>query len=150
MRVPISFSLHRSTKGSKGLSVGNEMINANDRLHFRTKAALTDFLRQKATETAMEILGNLQEPLFTEEHPCCLFVEVCPPSNRRMDTPNWYPTVKALIDGLVDAKVLSDDNDKIIRSTTFLPRGHCTPDKQYQVHLIFCDKESLQSEWNIL
>ena len=36
-----------------------------------------------------------------------------------MDAPNWYPTVKALIDGLVDSGLLSDDNNHVIKSTTF-------------------------------
>lgn len=32
------------------------------------------------------------------------------PTNRRRDPGNWYPTVKACIDGLVDAGILRDDN----------------------------------------
>ena len=32
---------------------------------------------------------------------------------------HWYPTVKALIDGLVDGGLLSDDNNHVIKSTTF-------------------------------
>lgn len=30
--------------------------------------------------------------------------------NRRYDPANWHPTAKALVDGLVDAKVFPDDN----------------------------------------
>lgn len=33
---------------------------------------------------------------------------------RRRDPLNWAPTVKAIIDGLVDAKVFGDDNSKVI------------------------------------
>lgn len=36
------------------------------------------------------------------------------PSNHKRDTANLYPTVKALIDGLVDAHVLVDDCDGIV------------------------------------
>lgn len=37
-------------------------------------------------------------------------VTVCAPTRRRMDPPNFYPTVKALIDGLTDAAWWEDDN----------------------------------------
>lgn len=37
-------------------------------------------------------------------------VTVCAPTRRRMDPPNFYPTVKALIDGLTDAGWWEDDN----------------------------------------
>lgn len=36
------------------------------------------------------------------------------PTNHRRDTGNLYPTVKALIDGLVDAGVLVDDCDGLL------------------------------------
>lgn len=32
--------------------------------------------------------------------------------NRRRDPANWAPTAKAIVDGLVDAHVLDDDDDK--------------------------------------
>ena len=35
---------------------------------------------------------------------------VCPPTRRRIDPPNLYPTLKALIDGLTDASWWDDDN----------------------------------------
>lgn len=33
-----------------------------------------------------------------------------PPSRRRADPANWYPSFKAAVDGLVDAGVLEDDD----------------------------------------
>ncbi|QBX16900.1 hypothetical protein Javan291_0024 [Streptococcus phage Javan291] len=36
-----------------------------------------------------------------------------------MDPPNFYPTVKALVDGLTDAGIWSDDNHEVIRFMTF-------------------------------
>ncbi len=42
----------------------------------------------------------------------------------RRDSPNWYPTIKAAIDGLVDAGVLPDDSDANIAST--LINAHMT------------------------
>lgn len=37
-------------------------------------------------------------------------VTVCPPTKRRLDPPNLYPTVKPLIDGLTEAGVWPDDS----------------------------------------
>jgi crossover junction endodeoxyribonuclease RusA len=60
-----------------------------------------------------------------------VLVTVSWPDRRRRDAPNLWPTVKALIDGgLTDSGVLSDDNDQVVRRTTFqaakehCPRGH--------------------------
>ena len=39
-----------------------------------------------------------------------LRLTVCPPTRRRLDPPNLYPTLKALIDGLTDAGWWEDDN----------------------------------------
>lgn len=36
------------------------------------------------------------------------------PSNHRRDSGNLYPTIKAIVDGFVDAKVLVDDCDGIL------------------------------------
>jgi crossover junction endodeoxyribonuclease RusA len=39
-----------------------------------------------------------------------------PPDNRRRDTSNIFPTIKAAVDGFVDAGVIPDDNDKYVKS----------------------------------
>jgi hypothetical protein len=36
---------------------------------------------------------------------------------RVRDSSNWLPTVKAMVDGLVDAKVLARDDDRTVRHT---------------------------------
>lgn len=36
---------------------------------------------------------------------------VHPTTNRRRDVGNWYPTIKACLDGIVDSKILPDDDD---------------------------------------
>lgn len=46
--------------------------------------------------------------------PVRVFAEFRFPTRHRRDTPNLYPTAKALIDGIVDAGVLSDDCDGVI------------------------------------
>ena len=41
-----------------------------------------------------------------------VLAEIQFPDLRRNDPANWYPTVKPVIDGLVDARVLPDDSGK--------------------------------------
>lgn len=41
------------------------------------------------------------------------------PTKRRLDPPNFYPTVKALVDGLTDAGIWTDDNSEVIKFMTF-------------------------------
>lgn len=95
------------------LKHGNQMISANDRMHFRVKSQLTQFLRRLSANRTWS------RPVYTRKNPCTITIDVQPPTSRRMDAPNWYPTVKALIDGLVDSGLLSDDNNHVIKSTTF-------------------------------
>ena len=51
-----------------------------------------------------------------------------------MDGPNWYPTVKPLIDGLVDMGMFEDDNDQVITAMVFVP-GVKTNNKKYLIIL---------------
>lgn len=49
---------------------------------------------------------------------------------RRRDCPNYYPTIKAAIDGLVDALVLRDDADKYVTGLD-IRAGEVWPAKPY-------------------
>lgn len=63
------------------------------------------------------------------------------PDNRRRDTANLYPSFKACLDGIVDAKVLADDNDKYVVSFTLM-RGENLPKQKYgQLILILEEAE---------
>lgn len=143
--MKIIYELTRSTAKNKARRGGNEMISSNDRLDPHTKAELTKYLRELSTKTALEQfekIGNV--PYFSEEHPCHIGITICAPTNRRMDSPNWYPTIKALIDGLTDAGVFEDDNNKIITSMTFLP-GETTDNKKYRIEIVI--REGVDNSW---
>lgn len=43
-----------------------------------------------------------------------IVAELCFTDKRRRDPANWYPTVKAAVDGLVDAGVLRDDSTEYL------------------------------------
>ena len=72
-----------------------EMLNANDRPHWTQKAKITAYLRQIGRLKVSE--GKYTT--YTKKRPCGLVVTIYAPTKRRMDPPNFYPTVKALVDG---------------------------------------------------
>ncbi len=139
-----SYELNRSTAKGRALRGGNEMISSNDRLNPHVKAELTAHLRKLSTEVAVRTYEHPERIMFSEKHSCHIGVIVYPPSRRRMDAPNWYPTVKALIDGLTDAGVFEDDNNKVIRSMTFIP-GSVTANKKYKIEIII--REGVDKSW---
>lgn len=119
-----TFTLKRTSKHTR--KSGNEIISANDRLHFAVKAQLTKHLRSLAC--ALANARTRQEP-FSPSNPCTVTITVYAPTKRRMDPPNLYPTVKALIDGFTDAELWTDDNYEIIKSMTFIYGGLSNTDK---------------------
>lgn len=127
-----SYELNRSSGKKSSLAKGNEMISSNDRLHHMVKAELTNHLRAMARETDFSEYDEI--PTFSMDRKCHVIAIIHPPTNRRMDAPNWYPTVKALIDGLTDAGVFEDDNNMVITSLTFVP-GQKTNNKKYKIDL---------------
>ena len=55
-------------------------------------------------------------PQYTK---CAVIVTITPPTKRRFDPPNIYPTVKPIIDGLTIGSFWEDDNTEHITSMTF-------------------------------
>lgn len=82
------------------------LINANDRLHHHAKAKLTKAWRDQARRQS----GMQYAPRDFHEQ-AHITVTIRFPTNHRRDVGNYYPTAKAIVDGLVDAGVLPDDND---------------------------------------
>ncbi|MGW4469696.1 hypothetical protein ACWENQ_08485 [Nonomuraea sp. NPDC004354] len=86
------------------LPAGMELLNSNQRCHWRVRAERTKRIRSTA-----EILARgAKIPLLARAH---IIGEFRPPDRRRRDVANLYPSFKAAIDGLVDAGVLEDDDD---------------------------------------
>lgn len=129
MRAVFRFHIHR------GL-----WMSANGRYDRHDRARRTRFLRDYAgklgmfvarrhealrgDQTVAKILDTAPDdpadgPLFTETRPCSYTATVSWPSKRRSDSDNAAPTVKALLDGLRDAGVLTDDNDDVIHERTY-------------------------------
>lgn len=107
----------------------NQMISANDRLHFQQKAKITRFLRELAKYEGQNTLKDWYGLPFTEDKPCKVSVVIFSPTLRKYDPPNWSPTTKALLDGLTDAEFWTDDNYNIIKKVSFCHGGKSGTDK---------------------
>lgn len=86
----------------------SELINANDRLHWRVKSGRTKALRWKATAFARDV-GKALKPVTERQHVTITYGWTKP--RRIRDAGNLQPTSKALVDGLTDAGIWPDDND---------------------------------------
>lgn len=90
-----------------------ELINANERLHHMVRARRTKTLRTWAYWESKRQKIPAHQQLAVE-------VVVYPGRRtRKLDPPNWSPSSKALIDGIVDAKVLPDDTGEHVVSVSF-------------------------------
>lgn len=86
------------------LPAGMALMNANKRIHWSKRSALTKDIRTVAGWYVIEA----EVPHLERAH---VVVEYRPPDKRRRDVHNLFPSAKAAIDGVVDAGVLTDDSD---------------------------------------
>lgn len=88
----------------------SKLITANDKMHWAARSRLTKQLRQWGY-----LLGRGGEGVarFGLQH-ARVEVEFAYPDRRRRDRSNLAPTVKALMDGLIDAGLLPDDSDRFL------------------------------------
>jgi crossover junction endodeoxyribonuclease RusA len=103
------------------LPSGMPLLNANDRTHHMTRAKRTAMIRAEAYKAAKA------QPFlpFGKVRIRCIYRA---PDNRKRDVVNLYPSFKAVIDGIVDAGVIKDDNDTIVKEVSFV-RGENLPKK---------------------
>jgi len=87
----------------------DEALSANGRQHWRVRATRARILRNKSRlmhASAAREVGQLHPQRLH------LTVHVTWPDRRRRDVANLSPTIKALVDGAIDAHVLPDDDDR--------------------------------------
>jgi hypothetical protein len=90
-----------------------ELINSNERLHHMVRARRTRALREWAH-------WQVKAQKIPKLKAITVDVVVHPGRRtRRLDPPNWSPTSKACIDGLVDAGVLPDDTGDFVKHVLF-------------------------------
>ncbi len=87
-------------------------MSMNDRDHWRAKACRVKAWRHAA-------YAHATNARFHVLVPCTVQLTLDVPDSRRRDPHNYYPTVKAVVDGLVDAGCWPDDTPEYV--TTLEP-----------------------------
>ncbi len=82
---------------------GKQWLNSNQRPHWAIRSRQTKAWRTEAA-LAAGVAG------IPRQVRVWVVAELAFAGQRRRDAANWYPTVKACVDGLVDARVLPDDD----------------------------------------
>ncbi|WP_238142830.1 hypothetical protein, partial [Streptococcus suis] len=100
----------------------NMVINSNDRQHQTDKAKVTKRIRAFAYWNTMKHKDK-KRATFSPSNPCEVTVTIYSPTKSKLDPPNLYPTVKAIIDGMTDAGIWTDDNHKVIKKLSFVYGG---------------------------
>lgn len=115
-------------------------LNSNDRFHYQVKAKRTKALRAQGRAVGLKKqLDHLRDAKtkfkpFSKVRPCTVDILLYSPTRRKLDPPNFYPTVKALIDGLTDAGLWVDDNHEVIQSMAF-KYGGLSGSKAYRLEI---------------
>lgn len=84
-----------------------DWINANQREHWRTKADKT--LEWRTAGCRWAAVAKL--PTLSRAH---ILARLHFHTARRRDAHNYYPTLKALVDGLIDHGLLADDSTQYL------------------------------------
>lgn len=124
------FVLPRNTK-QKAL---NMVINSNDRLHAQVKAKMTKRIRNFAYWHTLSTKDK-EQAAFSPSRPCEVTIIVYSPTRSRLDPPNLYPTVKAIIDGMTAAGIWTDDDYKVIKKMSFAYGGLSNKKGHYKLVL---------------
>lgn len=83
------------------------LLTSNQRPHWAVRHRKTKYMRGLAKDTAQA----LRVPALRRAR---IVAWVTWPDGRRRDRHNLSPTVKALVDGIVDAGVIPDDSDRYL------------------------------------
>lgn len=92
-----------------------QMLNAHGNSHWRAKIGHIKSLRDLGRETG-EDAKQVRDIFFDKFE---IIVTIKPPTRRKLDPPNFYPTIKPIIDGLTDAGWWEDDNYAHMMETRF-------------------------------
>ena len=112
-------------------------LTANQRIHWSTRMRRTRMLRAYAASEA-RIHGLAGRRLG----PCVVTALIGYPAATRADPANAAPTVKAIVDGLVDARVWDDDDHTHLTLVGFARDPNKTPKGTHMVTLIIQEQET--------
>lgn len=125
----------------------SQLITANDKPHWGVRARLTKQLRQWGYLLGREGEGVARLGLTHAR----VEMEFAYPDRRRRDRSNLAPTVKALMDGLIDAGLLPDDADRFLDGPHTVIAGHLAGKHlnipMYKVRvLVYADTDKKESK----
>lgn len=125
----------------------SKLLSANDKIHWAARSRLTKQLRQWGYLLGREGEGVARLGLRHAR----VEMEFAYPDRRRRDRSNLAPTVKALMDGLIDAGLLPDDADRFLDGphTVIAARlaDHRVGVPMYEVRvLVYADTDEKESE----
>lgn len=109
------------------MPAGQQLLNANQRLHHMAKHRITKQLRHDAYNLAL----YARIPRLERARIDCYYE---PPDRRTRDAANWHDTAKPLVDGLVDAGVLDDDDSTRLEGP-FMHIGEVYPLGRIVLHI---------------
>lgn len=113
--MKFEFLLPRNTR----LKALNMVINSNDRFaHPVEKSKIIKRIRVFAYWHTLTTKDKERDK-FSSSNPCEVIITIYNPTKSKLDPPNLYPTVKAIIDGMTDADIWTDDNHNVIKAMTF-------------------------------
>lgn len=92
-----------------GVTPGAKLLTANQRGNWRKWAPWTKYWRLMSATHATNRIRAGAWPRLERAH---ITITIDWPDKRRRDPTNWANTGKALVDGLVDAGLLPDDDTK--------------------------------------
>lgn len=104
---------------------GREWLSMNDRRHFMAHAKAVKRWRSDARILATA----LRIPQLESVH---IRAEIYKPKAGRYDPHNLFPTLKSIIDGVVDAGVVADDDHRHLTTTL----AHGGVDKSQPPHIM--------------
>lgn len=108
------------------------IVSANRRYHWTQKARLTGYLRNRSRLQARSGINDGTLTPYTDKQKVVAWATIAYPTRRRADPNNLAPTTKAIVDGLVDAGLLTDDDSTHlegphhVRADQPAPRGYYT------------------------
>lgn len=92
------------------INAPEKWLNANDRPKWRPDTLIAEWKHNSSALARYTKIPHLTQ--------CTITALLAFPDNRRRDAANYYPSIKAAIDGLVLAGVLTDDDDRFVLSLT--------------------------------
>lgn len=109
-------------------------LSANDRMHWAPKSKRTTYLRNLGHIIAL----SSKTPRHDTTHVAAFIGYL---RNGKADPANAAPTVKALIDGMVDAGVWADDDSTHVIGPTYLRDPKSPTPGHYTVRLVLTPQE---------